>query len=109
MEKLNIYNNIKLTNSKPKRKNPDEISGEEYKYYKNNLLEQLVNKEPDGTDMDIYEYQYDSAGNQTSKTEKIDGTVKGTTTYTYDDLNRLESVTEPDERCTEYTYDKSDN
>ena len=59
--------------------------------------------------MDKYEYQYDSAGNQTSKTEKIDGTVKGTIYYTYDELNRLESVTEPDDRCTEYTYDKSGN
>lgn len=35
--------------------------------------------------------------------------VKGTTSFTYDDLNRLESITEPDGTVTGYAYDVAGN
>ena len=60
-------------------------------------------------------YEYDSAGNQTVKKEEINGSPERITTYTYDELNRLESVVEPDyadgstQRTTEYTYDLAGN
>ena len=51
---------------------------------------------------------YHTSNNQTLKTDS-----KGVTRYTYDSLNRLESVTEPVEngyiRSTKYAYDKADN
>ena len=40
-------------------------------------------------------------------TSKIDG--KGTTTYTYDNLNRLATVSEPSGKTTAYTYDAAGN
>ena len=55
------------------------------------------------------EYTYDAAGNQTSKTETVANTARGTTTYQYDALNRLETVTEPGGKTTEYTYDAAGN
>jgi len=77
---------------------------EEYEYFKNNLLKTLTNKKIDGTVLESYTYTYDGAHNQTSKT---DG--KGTTSYTYDKLNRLEKVTEPSGKTTEYTFDAAGN
>lgn len=82
---------------------PD-ASREDYTYYKDNLNKTLTNKKADGTVIDTYSYTYDSAHNQTSKTD-----AKGTTTYTYDSLNRLETVTEPTDTVTSYTYDKAGN
>ncbi|MGB7605591.1 MAG: RHS repeat-associated core domain-containing protein [Lutisporaceae bacterium] len=77
---------------------------EEYTYYEDNLLKTLVNKKADGSIIDSYAYTYDAAHNQTSKVD-----IKGTTSYTYDSLNRLEKVVEPDGKTTTYTFDKAGN
>ncbi|TYQ15501.1 UNVERIFIED_CONTAM: RHS repeat-associated protein [Acetivibrio alkalicellulosi] len=84
-------------------------SRQEYKYYGDGLLYKLTNKKSDGTIMDTYTYKYDAAGNQKEKEEYINGINKGKTFYDYDYLNRLETVTEPSGRFTEYTYDASGN
>jgi len=77
---------------------------EDYTYYNDGLLWTLTNKKSDGTVLDSYSYEYDAAHNQTQKT---DG--KGITTYTYDALNRLLTVTEPAGKCTTYAYDAAGN
>ncbi|WP_049756829.1 RHS repeat protein [Ruminiclostridium cellulolyticum] len=77
---------------------------EEYTYYKDGLNKTLTNKKADGTVIDTYSYTYDEAHNQTTKTDR-----KGTTSYNYDSLNRLEKVTEPNGRATNYTFDKAGN
>ena len=65
--------------------------------------------------MDEYSYSYDGAHNQTSKTEIINGKEKGTTSYSYDKLNRLIKIQEPIKetetagRITSYTYDAAGN
>ncbi|MDD2402550.1 MAG: DUF6531 domain-containing protein, partial [Clostridia bacterium] len=82
---------------------------EEYTYYDNNQLRELKNIKADGTIMDTYIYAYDNAGNQTSKEEMINGVIKGTTNYEYDELNRLAKVTEPNGKITTYTYDYAGN
>lgn len=82
-------------------------SKEEYTYYKNNLLNTLVNTKADATVIDSYSYVYDNANNQIQKTDS-----KGTTTYTYDSLNRLMKVVEPlslGGKLTLYSYDKAGN
>ncbi|MCX7747309.1 MAG: S8 family serine peptidase [Clostridia bacterium] len=83
-----------------------------YTYFDNNLIESLTNyKNENGKPviMDTYKYQYDNANNQISKTEVINGKAKGLTSYTYDVLNRLESVKEPNGRLTVYAFDKAGN
>ncbi|MGE5474544.1 MAG: S8 family serine peptidase [Ignavibacteriales bacterium] len=77
---------------------------EEYTYYDDNLLETLVNKKANGTVAESFSYTYDEAHNQTSKVD-----VKGTTAYTYDNMNRLKTITEPDGKVTAYTYDAAGN
>ena len=77
---------------------------EEYTYYKDGLLDTLLNKKTDSTKYDSYSYTYDDAHNQTSKNDNI-----GVESYTYDSLNRLESVTEQSGRVTTYTFDASGN
>jgi len=86
---------------------------ESYTYYGNGLVKTLTNTKADGSVIDsitvngaavTYSYVYDSAHNMTSKMD-----IKGTTTYTYDGLNRLETVTEPTGKVTMYTYDKAGN
>ena len=94
---------------------PDGKTKEEYEYYKDNLLKKLINIKADGTTMDEYSYSYDGAHNQTSKTEIINGKEKGTTSYSYDKLNRLIKIQEPIKetetagRITSYTYDAAGN
>ncbi|MCZ8518602.1 MULTISPECIES: S8 family serine peptidase [Paenibacillus] len=83
-------------------------SKEEYTYYKNNQLRTLLNYQGSSV-LDSYSYTYDASYNQISKTEMMHGVNKGTTQFTYDSLNRLESVQEPDGKLTEYTYDASGN
>ena len=69
----------------------------------------MTNKDKNRQTVDVYTYTYDAANNQTGKTETISGVSKGTTTYTYDVLNRLSEVTEPAGRVTEYTFDDAGN
>lgn len=82
---------------------------EEYAYLEGRLLRELINRRPDGSVMDSYTYTYDAAHNQTSKIEIINGVQKGTTSYTYDTLNRLLTVKEPSARTTTYAYDAAGN
>ena len=84
-------------------------SREDYTYDVDGLLSTLTNKKADGSVMDTYEYTHDSAHNQITKEETINGVYKGITAYTYDVLNRLETVVEPDQRETAYTFDASGN
>lgn len=94
---------------------PDGKTKETYEYYKDNRLKELTNTRADGSVMDEYSYTYDAAHNQTSKTETINGTLKGTTNYTYDSLNRLAEVLEPKKTAetsgkrTKYTFDAAGN
>ncbi len=94
---------------------PDGKTKEEYEYYKDNLLKKLTNTKADGITMDEYSYNYDGAHNQTSKTETINGIIKGTTYYIYDRLNRLIEIQEPKKETeivgknTSYTYDATGN
>ena len=75
-----------------------------YTYNKNKQITSLINAGKNGATLSSYQYTYDSAGNQLTKTE-----AKGTTAYTYDSLNRLSTVTEPEGRVTSYTYDGAGN
>lgn len=82
---------------------------EEYQYYHDNTLWTLTNKKADGTALDEYSYTYDKANNQVGKSEKINNTNKGNTAYSYDLLNRLVIVREPNGRETKYSYDRAGN
>ena len=86
---------------------------EDYEYYKDNLLKKLTNYKKDANGsylvMDTYEYTYDEAHNQKTKIETINGVLKGTTSYAYDTVNRLEKVTEQSGKITSYTYDQAGN
>lgn len=77
---------------------------EEYEYYKNNQLKKLTNKKADGTAIETFTYYYDGANNITSKVDS-----KGTTNYTYDEVNRLLTVLEPSGKLTSYTYTAAGN
>ena len=56
--------------------------------------------------MESLEYDYDAAGNVTSK---IDQRLEAETTYSYDALNRLAEFNPPGEGATSYGYDKAGN
>ncbi|MGE5579276.1 MAG: S8 family serine peptidase [Bacillota bacterium] len=77
---------------------------EDYTYYANGLLHTLTNSNVGAVVMDTYIYTYDGAGNQLTKSDS-----RGVTTYTYDLLNRLETVTEPGGKVTSYTFDRAGN
>jgi RHS repeat-associated protein len=77
---------------------------ETYHYDRKNQITSLVNAKSDQSIISSYQYTYDPVGNQLSKAEG-----KGTTTYTYDSLNRLSTVSEPDGKVTTYTYDGAGN
>jgi len=82
----------------------DDGSRADYTYYNDNMVQTLVNKKADATVINSYTYYYDAAHNMTSK---VDG--KGTTTYTYDALNRLLKAAEPDPKTTTYIYSAAGN
>jgi RHS repeat-associated protein len=75
-----------------------------YQYNAAQQLIELINRQSSTAIIDSYVYTYDAAGNQKTKID-----YKGTTAYTYDPLNRLQTVTEPDGRATLYTYDAAGN
>jgi RHS repeat-associated protein len=77
---------------------------ETYSYNRKNQVISLTNAKANGTVISYFQYTYDDAGNQLTKTE-----AKGTTAYTYDSLSRLNSVTEPEGKVTSYTYDGAGN
>ena len=75
-----------------------------YSYYLNHLLEGAANHRPNGNYISTYTYGYDPNGNLLQKLD-----AQGLTTYTYDHQDRLETLTEPTGRVTEYTYDLAGN
>jgi len=88
------------------RKNISYANGttEAYTYYNNNLIKTLDNKDKAGNVIDSYQYEYDKSNNQTKKVDS-----KGQTTYAYDNLNRLQTVTEPDGKKITYAFDAAGN
>ncbi|WP_432408146.1 S8 family serine peptidase [Wukongibacter sp. M2B1] len=77
--------------------------GTEYIYDGLNNLITLRNVEFSGV-INEFSYTYDGVGNQLTKVD-----ANGTTSYTYDKLNRLETVSEPDGSQTTYTFDDNGN
>ena len=77
---------------------------ETYTYDKVNNVLTLKNTKKDSSLISSYEYTYDSNGNVLTKKEE-----KGITSYIYDELNRLSSVTEPGGKTTSYDYDGAGN
>lgn len=75
----------------------------EYTYNLANLLTE-VNNSNGSTQISKYSYTYYVDGNQKSKFESVAGIDKGTTTYTYDGLNRLVQEQTPDNTYS-YQYD----
>ncbi|MCP4301378.1 MAG: type IV secretion protein Rhs, partial [Gammaproteobacteria bacterium] len=55
------------------------------------------------------DYQYDVAGNKTQQTTTPAGGSAIVTTYAYDALNRLQSVTDSSNQVTSYAYDANGN
>ena len=64
----------------------------------------VVNHKSDGTVLSSFTYGLDDMGQKISVTDDV-----GTTQYRYDANNRLDLVTEPSGRTTEYTYDGAGN
>lgn len=71
----------------------------EYVYDNRDRLDHEI--QPDGTRL---QYDYDDAGNRTLVEITREGSQVSSTTYTYDPLNRLETVTDAS-GTTRYTYD----
>ena len=80
---------------------------QEYSYNKDGTISSLTNRKPDGTPMDVTYYDYEK-GNMKTRRELKNG-VYSYTGYTYDALNRLTQVTEPDGKSTYYEYDAAGN
>lgn len=77
----------------------------EYLYDSATQIIQAVNKQAaDDTVINQYQYTYDSAGNQLTKQDGAQ-----TTSYSYDALNRLRAVNEPDGTKTAYSFDPNGN
>ena len=80
-----------------------------FRYYPDNRLKELINENSNGSELNRIAYNYDSAGNISSVTETRQG-ISETTSYLYDDENRLTSVDTPGtEGDHTYTYDKAGN
>ena len=81
----------------------------EFEYNDDGTLSSIVNKTSADTIISSYSYAYDKAKNLIYKEETESGADKGATKYTYDEANRLKTVTEPSNKQTSYTYDKAGN
>lgn len=79
-------------------------SREDYTYYTDGQLNTLVNKKANGAEISRYSYTYDAAHNILSKTDS-----KGITSFAYDALNRIATITEPNGKAIAYTYDAAGN
>ncbi|TNJ53556.1 RHS repeat protein, partial [Paenibacillus hemerocallicola] len=75
----------------------------DYVYDKINRLTSITNSKG-GQTLSSYGYGYDANGNITSVTD-----AAGTTTYSYDPLNRLTQTSRPDGQIVTYTYDGRGN
>ena len=72
---------------------------------KNGRLKKTLNRKEDGGPViSSFEYTYDEVGNRLTMKE-----LRGTSTYTYDNLYRLTEVTYPDTRNVKYFYDRAGN
>lgn len=76
---------------------------ERYAFDRNNKLTSLKNMRPDGSILSSYDYAYDGAGREISKTDSY-----GKTNYSYDGAGRVTKVEAPG-KTTVYAYDKSSN
>ncbi len=90
-------------NGRRKAINYDGGVSEQYTYDKDNQLKQLTSEKPNGAIISEYNYTYDLAGRQLSKTDSY-----GTTDYEYDNAGRITKVTTPG-KTTVYSYDKAGN
>ena len=80
-----------------------------YTYDSAKRITDVDNRGQGGVLISTYHYEYDPNGNITSCLETTPSGAK-TTTYTYDKLNRLKTVTYPDERgLVTYEYDSAGN
>lgn len=80
-----------------------------YAYDSAKRIIDVDNRQGGGALISTYHYEYDANGNITSCLETTPGGAK-TTGYAYDKLNRLKTVTYPDERGTvTYQYDGAGN
>jgi RHS repeat-associated protein len=75
-----------------------------YQYDANNQVTAVESSHPNNDLLQKFTYAYDEVGNVI---EKTDG--KGTTTFTYDPVNRLLSYIDPSGTQTGYTYDAVGN
>lgn len=88
-------------------KYPTKEITEVYDYHDDGLLKSIENK-VNGVLIEKYVYNYDASHNLLYKKETIQTYNNGqeaTTSYTYDELNRLKSVTDPNSNVTSYTFD----
>ena len=75
-----------------------------YTYDANNNMTVLEAKSTDGDVLNSYKYKYDKLGNRKTMT-----TMKGTTTYTYDNNSQLVVADYSDETSERYEYDVNGN
>ncbi|WP_432663363.1 S8 family serine peptidase [Wukongibacter baidiensis] len=75
-----------------------------YEYDGMNNLTKLTNVLPGNVISSEFSYTYDGVGNQLTKVD-----ANGTTSYNYDKLDRLETVSEPDGNQVTYTFDDNGN
>ncbi len=84
---------------------------EVYDYHDDGLLKSIDNK-VNGVLIEKYVYEYYANHNLLNKKETIQNYNNGQeaiTSYTYDELNRLKSVTDPTSKVTSYTFDYLSN